>query len=148
MNLPLISGRSVLFSPTLSLHGEVRYDDSGGYSGEPGDLPKILRGMSDIQAQHSCEIPARYTFLRTRDIIGPVKSKDDWLLLSRMRALYQTRARGRVLLRQTVKGFFFKVRCIPLLPGPFRFPRLHRARGFFLQILSGHQDKKHQDKKI
>jgi len=66
-----------------------------------------LRGMPDLQAQHSCAIPARYTFLRTRDIIGPVKSKNDWVLLSRMRALHEARARHRVLLRETVKGFFF-----------------------------------------
>ena len=105
VNLPLIPGGSVLLYPTLSLHGEFRYGNSGGYSGEPGDLPKILRGMPDIQAQHSCTIPARHTLLRTGNILGPVKSKNDGLLLSRVRDLYRARARHRVFLRQAVKEF-------------------------------------------
>jgi len=125
--LPLIPRRSVLSSITLCLHSEFRYGNSGSYSGKQGDLQKILRGMSDIQAQHACTIPARHTLLRTRDIVGPVKSKNGRVLLSRMQALYQARARHRVLLRQAVKRFF-PVRFMPLLPNPFRSHRLRRAR--------------------
>ena len=112
VNLPLIPGGSVLSYPTLSIQGEFRYGHrSRSDSAEPGDLQKILRGMPDIQAQHSCAVPARYTLLRTGNIIGPVKSKNDGLLLSRVRDLYRARACHRVLLRQAVKEFFSDLFC-------------------------------------
>jgi hypothetical protein len=128
MNAVVFPGRSILLYPTLSLHGEYRYGHSGRYVGEPGDLQEVLRGMPDIQAQHSCTVPARHTLLRTRNITGPAKSKNDGVLLPRVRNLYRSRARHRVLLRQTVKEFFFLERFMLLLPGPSRFHRMRRAR--------------------